>query len=100
MAHTSPNDAARPPKDDRGEAPSPEQGNLFDFDSPAPKSPRAANHPTRHNRDKKPSAMPFKPTDAPRPYVPCHHTYAEYLKWFNGMHSLALYWFNKQNVKE
>lgn len=44
--------------------------------------------------------MPFKPTDAPRPYVPRHHTYAEYLKWFNGMHSLALYWFNKQNVKE
>lgn len=100
MANISPNDAARTPKDDRGEETRLEQGSLFDFGTPAPKRPKVENHPTRSQKATKPIATTVKPTEAPRPYVPRHYTYAEHLEWFNGMHSLSQYWFNKQNVKE
>lgn len=100
MANISPNDAARTPKDDRGEETRLEQGSLFDFGTPAPKRPKVENHPTRPKRTTKPIAMPVKPTEAPKPYVPRHHTYAEYLKWFNGNNSLAMYWFNRQDMKD
>lgn len=77
-----------------------EQGSLFDFGNSAPKPPKEANHPNRHKKTMKPSPMPVKPSEAPKPYVPRHHSYNEYLKWFNGNSTLALYWFNQQNIKE
>lgn len=89
-----------PIKDTMREEPRIGQGTLFDFDAPAPKSPKVENHPTRSQKATKPIATPGKPTEAPKPYVPRPYTYAEHLKWFNGSHSLSQYWFNKQNIKE
>lgn len=100
MPHISPNDATRVPKDDGREETRLEQGNLFDFGTPAQNSTKVANHPTHNQKATVPRAMLGNPTEAPKPYVPRHHTYSEYLKWFNGNSTLALYWFNQQDIKE
>ena len=73
---------------------------LFSLRNPAQKTQNGANHPTSNQRAKKPMPSPVNPSDSPKPYVPRHHTYSEHLKWFNGDTSLAMYWFNRQNIKD
>lgn len=100
MPHISTNDSTRVPKDDGREETRLEQGTLFDFGTPSPKNTKVANHPTRLKKAMNPSVVSVKPDELPKPYVPRHHTYSEHLKWFNGIHDLALYWFNHQDIKD
>lgn len=77
-----------------------EQGNLFDFWAQHPKNTKVANHPTSPPKATGPRSTPGKQTESPNPYVLRRHSYSEYLKWFNGNSTLALYWFNQQDKKE
>ena len=81
------------------EEPCLEQGILFDFPPTEPPKPKAT-HPVRPKKPTKPAVAPIRSDELPKPYVPRHITYNEYLKVFNGDHSLTLYWFNKQAIKE
>ena len=80
------------------EEPRLEQGTLFDFPSPEPPKQKET-HPARSQKPTKPVTTPVRQDELPPPYVPRHITYDEYLRVFNGDHSLTLYWFNKQAIK-
>ncbi|MBO6031733.1 MAG: hypothetical protein J6Q22_09690 [Prevotella sp.] len=81
------------------EEPCLEQGSLFDFPSPEPQKQKAT-HPVRSQKPTKPVTAPDRKDELPPPYVPRHITYNEYLKVFNGDHTLASHWFNKKSIKE
>ena len=74
-----------------------EQGMLFSL--PEPPKPKAI-HPTRPKKPTTAAIAPIRSDELPPPYVPRHIPYNEYLKVFNGDHSLTLYWFNQQAIKE
>ena len=73
-----------------------EQGTLFDLLEPAQRKPKA-NHPST---SPKPSA-PADPTlPKPKPYSLHHIPYADFKRFFCGDVNLAVFWFNKQYLKQ
>ena len=81
------------------EEPSLEQGTLFDF--PYPESPKPkATHPVRSQKPTKPVTAPVRQDEFPPPYVQRHIPYSEYLEVFCGDRALAMFWFNRQPIKE
>ena len=76
-----------------------EQGTLFDLPAPEPSTPTAI-HPSPPSKPKPKPIAPAPEKEALKPYVPRHIPYADFLKMFNGISELALYWFNKQALKE
>lgn len=76
-----------------------EQGTLFDLPAPEPSTPTEI-HPTPPSKPKSKPTAPAPNKDALKPYVPRHIPYADFLKMFNGITQLAIYWFNKQALKE
>ena len=76
------------------------QGLLFSLGDPAQKPTNGANHPTPPPKATETRFTPGKQTESPNPYVLRHHSYSEFLKWFNGNSTLAQYWFNQQDKKE
>ena len=76
-----------------------EQGTLFDLPAPEPSTPTAI-HSTPPSKPKPKPTVSAPEKEALKPYVPRHIPYADFLKMFNGISELALYWFNKQALKE
>ena len=76
-----------------------EQGLLFGEEAlptiPTKTSPQSKRSKPPSSQDTKPSSTLQLPI-----YEPHHISYADYLKMFNGITQLAIYWFNKQNMKE
>lgn len=76
-----------------------EQGLLFGYEAmptiPTKPSPQSKRSKPTSSQDTKPSSTLQLPI-----YEPHHIPYADYLKMFNGISELALYWFNKQKMKE
>lgn len=76
-----------------------EQGLLFGEEAmptiPTKPSPQSKRSKPPSSQDTKPSSTLQLPI-----YEPHHIPYADYLKMFNGITQLAIYWFNKQNMKE
>ena len=77
------------------EEPSLEQGTLFDLPSQEPKKPKAT-HPVRSQKQTKPVTEPVKQVELPKPYVPYHYPFKDFLKFFCGDYKLAMHWFSKQ----
>lgn len=76
-----------------------EQGLLFGEEAmptiPTKPSPQSKRSKPQSSQDTKPSSTLQLPI-----YEPHHIPYADFLKMFNGITQLAIYWFNKQNMKE
>ena len=76
-----------------------EQGLLFGCETmptiPTKPSPQSKHTKPQSSQDTKPSSTLQLPI-----YEPHHIPYADFLKMFNGITQLAIYWFNKQNMKE
>lgn len=76
-----------------------EQGLLFGEEAmptiPTKPSPQSKCSKPQSSQDTKPSSTLQLPI-----YEPHHIPYADFLKMFNGITQLAIYWFNKQNMKE
>lgn len=76
-----------------------EQGLLFGEEAmptiPTKPSPQSKRSKPPSSQDTKPSSTQQLPI-----YEPHHIPYADFLKMFNGISELALYWFNKQALKE
>lgn len=75
-----------------------EQGTLFDIPEESPKKKRVI-HPTQKPNPPMQAVKEEPPSLVLKPYAPRYISYREYLQIFNGDHSLAMHWFNKQPSK-
>lgn len=86
------------PDDTDEPSPTMEQGLLFDV--PSPRQEPKPQPVSRQEAKPIAQAEQLEPRDIPPPYRPKHIPYRDFLTVFNGSSSLALYWFNKQAIKE